>query len=90
MTETNELPEGVKQIPIEELSDKEQQEIAEFEEAQKVKGIGDMIDFTGLYSIKGRHNVWTATTGHVSKSKLVSISEYLNPSKKNALSLVII
>lgn len=73
------LPEGVKQIPVEDLSKQDQEDLKKFEEEQRIKGVGDMINFKSLYKIKGIPNIWTARTGHLSKSGMVDMIEYMRP-----------
>lgn len=74
--------EGLKQTPFDQLPKEDQKNLTEFKEEQRIKGIGDMIDFSILYAIKGRGLIWTSKNGHVNKSGMILMTEILNPSNK--------
>lgn len=83
-TKSQELPDGVKQVPIEDLSEQDQEEIKKFEEEQRVKGIGDMINFTELFRLKGHSLVWTPIS-QVHRSGMITFAEWLNPTNKKTI-----
>ena len=72
---------SVKNIPLSELTTEEKKDIIEFDQSQKIGGLGDMVDFSKLFEVKGIKGVYLKASKE-SKSGMISVVELFTTNKR--------